>query len=100
VLKRRHGAGIDVDIRIEFDECYVEAATLQQTANRRCCQTLPETRDHTTGNEDIFRHQALHWLLFHCRYHPLPEDLRIPVPHLNTLVENRPALQPLFPSPD
>ena len=38
VLKRRHRAGIDVEVRIEFDQSHVQAARFEQT---RQSKTLP-----------------------------------------------------------
>ena len=40
VLIRRHGAGIDVEIGIELAQAHRIAARLQQSAERRRCQTL------------------------------------------------------------
>src|SRR5215217_1459214 len=96
VLKRRHRTGIDVDVWIELDERDAQAATLEQTSDRRRSQAFSQARNHTTSYEDVFRHQLLH-LPFH--RHP-PEDLRIPVLRRNALVSNLPALRPLFPLTD
>ena len=60
VLKRRHRAGIDVDVRIEFDQGDPQASALEQATDRRRCQALTKTRNHTTSNEDVFRHLVLH----------------------------------------
>src|ERR1041385_2860326 len=59
VLERRHRARIDVDVRIEFDQCDAQSAALEQTADRRGREAFAETRNHTASDEDVFRH----WLL-------------------------------------
>jgi hypothetical protein len=35
VLKRRHRAGIDIEVRVELDERYLQAAGFEQRADRR-----------------------------------------------------------------
>ena len=46
VLIRAHGAGIDVEIGIELAQPHGEPARLQQRAERRRCQTLPQGGNH------------------------------------------------------
>ena len=58
MLKGAHGAGIDVQIGIEFAQPDRIAARLQQRPQRRRCQPLSKGRNHTAGDEDITRHEA------------------------------------------
>ena len=44
VLKRRHGARVDVQVRIELHQVDFEAAALEQTADRGCRQTLAQMK--------------------------------------------------------
>jgi hypothetical protein len=34
VLKWRHRTRIDVDVRVEFDQCHAQSAALEQTSDR------------------------------------------------------------------
>ena len=52
VLHRVHRARIHVEVRIQLQEVDPQAARLEQGAERRGGQTLPQRRDHTAGNED------------------------------------------------
>src|SRR5687768_15332266 len=63
VLEWRHGAWIDVDVWIQFDQCHSQAACFEQASDRRRCQAFPQAGNHTTRHEDVFRHPVLHWLL-------------------------------------
>ena len=56
VLVGRHRPGIDVEIGVELAQPYLEAARLQQRAERCGCETLAEGGDHAAGDEDIPRH--------------------------------------------
>ena len=56
VLVGRHRPGIDVEIGVELAQPYLEAARLQQRAERCGCETLAEGGDHAAGNEDVPRH--------------------------------------------
>src|SRR6185369_7929472 len=40
MLERRHGAGIDIDVRIELLQRYLQAPGLQKSSERRRCQTF------------------------------------------------------------
>ena len=55
VLKRRHGARIDVQIRVELHDRDPHS-TLDQKSSKRCgCNSLPERRDHAARDEDVAR---------------------------------------------
>src|SRR5262252_2662608 len=56
VLVGRHRPGIDVEIGVELAQPYLEAARLQQRAERCRCETLAEGGDHAAGDKDIPRH--------------------------------------------
>ena len=56
MLKRAHGARIDVQVRVELQERDAQAARLQQRADGRGSDPLAERRDHATGYENEFRH--------------------------------------------
>ncbi len=56
VLERAHGAGIDIDIRIEFLRRDFETASFEQTSERRGCDTFTNPGNDTAGYENIFRH--------------------------------------------
>ncbi len=58
VLERAHGAGIDVEIGIEFLQRDGEAAAFEQTADRRRRDAFAEGRDHAAGHENEFSHCA------------------------------------------
>src|SRR6266852_4908302 len=45
VLKRRHRARIDIDIRVQFDQGHAQAARLQQAADRRRRQALTQPQN-------------------------------------------------------
>src|SRR5262252_7102082 len=56
MLEGRHGAGIDIDVRIEFDESHPQPAGFQQCANRRGCEPFAQAGNYATSYEDVFRH--------------------------------------------
>ena len=56
VLEGTHGAGIDVEVGVEFLAGDFEAAALQQTADRGGGDPLPERGNHTTRYENKFSH--------------------------------------------
>src|SRR5262245_33109504 len=59
VLIRAHGTWIDIDVRIELLHPYVEAALLEQHADRRASQPLAERTNHTAGDKNVFGHEIL-----------------------------------------
>ena len=61
VLIRAHRARIDVEIGVELAQPHLEAARLQQRAERRRRQTLAERGDHAAGDEDEPRHGPTLW---------------------------------------
>ena len=64
VLERRHRAGIDVDVRIEFLQRDAEAARFEQRADRGRGDPFAESGNDAAGDEDVFsahRH-ASGWL--------------------------------------
>src|SRR5580698_7713630 len=52
VLKRAHGAGIDVDIRIQLDHAYFEAAGLENGAQRCRGNAFTERGNHAAGDKN------------------------------------------------
>ena len=59
VLERRHGPGIDVEIRIELLQRDLQAPALHQAADRRRCQSLTKRRHHATGHKDVLCRHAI-----------------------------------------
>ena len=57
VLKRAHGAGIDVQVRIELLQSDSQAPALQQAADARGSDAFPKRRNHAAGNEDVLSHE-------------------------------------------
>ena len=55
VLERAHRARVDVDVRIELLDLDAQAARLEQAAERRGGDALPEGRDDAAGDEDVLR---------------------------------------------
>ena len=53
VLERAHRPGVDVDVRIELLHLHAQAARLEQAAERRRGDALPERRDDPAGDEDV-----------------------------------------------
>ncbi len=58
VLARVHGAGVDVDVRVELAHRHPEAPALEEPAERRGGETLPERARDTAGDEDELAHAA------------------------------------------
>ncbi len=56
VLVRAHRARIDIEIGVELAQADLEAAGLEQGAQRRRSQALAEGRHHTAGDENETRH--------------------------------------------
>ena len=56
VLERAHRARVDVEVRVELLHLHLEAARLQQPAERRGGDALAERRDDAAGDEDVLRH--------------------------------------------
>ena len=59
VLERVHGAGVDVDVRVELLHGDPEAPGLEQSSERRGREALPQRGGHPTRHEDVFRHGRL-----------------------------------------
>src|SRR6266849_2918494 len=55
VLERRHRPGVHVDVGIELLQCDLEAARFEKGADGGCSDALAQSRDHTAGDEDVFR---------------------------------------------
>ncbi len=55
VLERAHRSRVDVQVRVELLHLHLEAARLQQTAERRGGDSLAEGRDDATGDEHVLR---------------------------------------------
>src|SRR6516225_9766735 len=56
VLVGRHRPGIDIEIGVELAQPYLEAARLQQRAERCRCEPLAEGGDQAAGDEYVPRH--------------------------------------------
>src|SRR5262249_55246715 len=56
VLKRAHGAGIDVDVGIEFLQADAETAVFEEHADGGAGKALAEGADHAAGDKDVFDH--------------------------------------------
>ena len=54
MLKRRHGTGINVNVRVKFLHCDTQSARLQQSAQRSGRQTLADRGNNAAGNKDKF----------------------------------------------
>ena len=54
VLVRAHGAGVDVDVGVQFLNGHRKAAFLEQAANRRGGHAFAYRTDYATGEENIF----------------------------------------------
>ena len=60
VLERRHGAGIDVEIRIELLQSHLEAAAFHEAADGGRCQSLAKRRHNSARHKDVLcRHSFL-----------------------------------------
>jgi hypothetical protein len=55
VLERRHGARVDVQVRVELERRDRETALHQQPRERRGCDPLAEGRDDAAGDEHVLR---------------------------------------------
>ena len=60
VLERAHRPRVDVEVRVELLELDLQAPGLQQPAERRGDDALPERRDHSPGYEDELRGPCAH----------------------------------------
>ena len=58
VLERAHRARVDVEVRVELLHLHLQAARLQQAAERRGGDALAERRDDAAGDEDVLRRAA------------------------------------------
>src|SRR5215472_15067164 len=70
MLKRRHSAGIDVEVGVELHQVDFEPTAFQQTADGGCCQSFAQGRHHTAGHKDVLRRHrflALSCLGMMCR---------------------------------
>src|SRR5262245_15642296 len=56
VRVRAHGARVDVDIRVELDVGYADAARLEDCGEGRGGDALPERGNNTACYEDVFGH--------------------------------------------
>src|SRR6266508_546513 len=59
MLKGRHRAWVDVDVRIELNQRDVESASFKQAANGGRRQTFSQAGNHAAGNKDVFCHSCL-----------------------------------------
>ena len=58
VLKRVHGAGVDVDVGVELLDGDGQAPGLEQSAQRGCGQSFAEGGKHAAGDENILGFHA------------------------------------------
>src|SRR5579883_862901 len=75
-----HGPGIDIEIGVELAQADLEAARLEERAERRCRETFAERGDHAAGDEDEPRHGPLTYRkrpLRHNRKRPAVKNRRI-----------------------
>ena len=56
VLKRIHGAGIDIQIRVELLDAHRVAHRDQQAADRGAGDAFAQRTDHATGDDDVAGH--------------------------------------------
>src|SRR5215467_15210850 len=56
MLKRRHGAWINVYVRVEFLQSHFQPVGLQQASYRSRGQSLSQARNHASGHKDILGH--------------------------------------------
>ena len=56
VLIGTHGAGIHVDVRVQFLGRHLQPPGLQQTSQRRGGDALAQAGYHAAGDKDVFRH--------------------------------------------
>ena len=55
VLVRRHGAGVEVQVRVELLDRDLQAPALQDPPDRRDADALPDRTDHATSDEHVLR---------------------------------------------
>src|SRR5262249_47271489 len=60
VLERAHRAGVDVDVRVELLDLDLQAALLEQPAERGGGDALAEGRDDAAGDEDVLGRTPVH----------------------------------------
>ncbi len=53
VLEGRHGAGVDVEVGVKLHEIDLDAAGLEEAADRGCGETLAERRHDSASYEDV-----------------------------------------------
>src|SRR5262249_15796776 len=58
VLKRRHRAGVNVQIRVEFLQVDLEPAAFEQTSDGSSRQAFAQRRHNTTCHENVFRRHS------------------------------------------
>lgn len=58
VLVRRHGAGIDIEVGVEFLDLDLEAAVFEKGADGGGGESFSERGDDSSGDEDIFHCEA------------------------------------------
>src|SRR5262249_18811150 len=56
VLEGAHRSGVDVQVGVELLQRDLQAAALQQAADRRCRDPLAERGDYAAGHKDVFSH--------------------------------------------
>ena len=59
VLERAHRAGVNIDIGVELLRRHLEAAALEQAAERCSRNALAQTGDHATGHENVLCHISI-----------------------------------------
>jgi hypothetical protein len=59
VLKRVHGARIDVEIWVELLHCNVQTACGEKVTETRGCEALTERRYDASGNENVLGYDRL-----------------------------------------
>ena len=59
VLERAHRAWVNVDIGVELLCCDLEAAALEQSAERCCGNAFAQTGNNAAGHENIFGHSSI-----------------------------------------
>src|SRR5262249_32843310 len=85
VLKRTHRARIHVQIRIEFLASHFQPAALQQAADRRGRNALPQRRNHAARHKYVFSHSPslVNWML-RIIWTPFPVVPAYPRPMIRT----------------
>src|SRR5262249_30878504 len=58
VLKGRHGAGVNVQVRVKFLQVDLEPAAFEQASDGSSRQALAEGRHNTTRHENVFRRHS------------------------------------------